>query len=201
MSLLPRRQREIAEFIKDHLGIHGVPPTFREIAAHFNLTISTIQESVAALEKKGIISRVPGQSRNLRLVDESGAMTRSIPILGAAAAGMPITAIENREGFLTVDASMIHGGQIFALRVKGDSMIEAGILDGDYAIIRLQQDVENGEIGLVIVDDEEATIKRIFKQSKKVELRSANNNYPPMSLDAKRVRIQAKVIGVFRIIN
>jgi len=201
MGLLPRRQREIAEYIREHLETHVVPPTFREIAAHFHLTISTVQESVAALEKKGIVRRIPGRSRNLRLVDDRGTSARSIPILGSTAAGMPITAMENQEGFITVDASLVHAGQVFALKVKGDSMVEAGILDGDLAIIRLQPNVENGEIALAITDDEDATIKRIYKHGRQIELRSENKNYQPLVFDAPRVRIQGKVIGIFRIFN
>ena len=201
MERLPKRQREIAEFIREHIEIHGVPPTYREIASYFRLTVSTVQESIGALERKGVVRRVPGRSRNLRLVDDGGTRTRSIPVLGATAAGMPITAVENNKGFIGVDASLIPGGQVFALKVKGDSMIEAGIYDGDFAFIRLQPQVESGEIALALIDDEETTLKRFFNQGMKVVLRSENQNYPPMEFDAGRVRIQGKLVGVFRTVD
>ena len=201
MAALPKRQREIVEFIRENMDTFGVPPTFREIAAHFRITVPTVQESIASLEGKGVIERIPRKSRNLRLSYYSGTSFRSIPILGTTAAGTPIAAIENPDGFLAVDASLIQGGQVFALKVKGDSMMEAGILDGDYAFVRVQPGVENGEIGLVLIDEGEATIKRIFKQGAKIELRSENKYYPPMLLDPQRVRIQGKIIGIFRVFN
>jgi repressor LexA len=198
MNLLPKRQSEIVKYIRDHLESAGVPPTFREIAGHFRLTISTVQESVAALEKKGILRRVPNRARNLRLVGQTGRSTRSVPIVGAAAAGRPITAIENRQGAIALDATLLPGGEVFALKVTGDSMIGAGILDGDYVFIRPQPTVETGEIALVIVDDEDATIKRVFPHGRQVELRPENQNLEPMVFPADRVHIQGKVIGVFR---
>jgi repressor LexA len=160
-----------------------------------------VQEIVAALEKKGLLRRLPGKSRNLRLAERLTANWRGIPIVGHVAAGSPITAIENHEGRLAVDASLARGEGVFALRVKGDSMIGAGILNGDYAIVRAQATVRNGEIGLVLVDDEEATIKRVFRRGAQVELRAENDAYPPLIVAAQRVRIQGKVIGIQRVID
>jgi repressor LexA len=198
MDTLPRRQHEIAEFIREHVESHGVPPTYREIADHFDLMISTVQESLAALERKGVVERIRGKSRGLRLAQSLGAVSRNIPVIGSATAGEPAQAIENREGFLAVDAALIRGDRVFALKVKGESMIEAGIMDGDYAILRQQETVENGEAALVLVDGENATIKHVFKRGRRIELRPANSAMEPKLIDAARVTVQGKVVGVFR---
>ncbi len=198
METLPRRQQEIAEFIREHVESHGVPPTYREIADHFDLMISTVQESLAALERKGVVKRTRGKSRGLRLAQSAGSISRNIPVMGSATAGEPAQAIENREGFLAVDATLIRGDRVFALKVKGESMIEAGILDGDYAILRQQETVENGEAALILVDGEDATIKHVFKRGRRIELRPANSAMETKLIDAARVTIQGKVVGVFR---
>jgi repressor LexA len=198
MDTLPRRQHEIAEFIREHIESHGVPPTYREVADHFDLMISTVQESLAALERKGVVERIRGKSRGLRLAPSMISASRNLPIMGLTTAGEPAEAIEMPEGYLSVDASLSRGEHVFALKVKGESMIEAGILDGDYAILRQQDDVENGEAALVLIDGEDATIKHVFKRGRRVELRPANSAMEPKFIDASRVRIQGKVVGVFR---
>jgi len=198
MVALPRRQREIVAFIRRYLEAEGTPPSFRDIAAHFKVKVATIQEQLAALEKKGVIQKPRGRSRGIRLVEKEGFSPRSIPILGWTTAGRPELAIENHEGHLAVDGAMLRGEAVFALKIRGQSMIEAGILDGDHAFVRVQPSVENGEIALVIVDGEEATIKAVFKRGNTVELRPANSQMEPLLLPAGRVRIQGKVIGIFR---
>lgn len=201
MESLPRRQQLILDFLREHQQRHGAPPTFREIAAHFGLTISTVQEAVAALERKGRLERTPGKARGLRLAEAAAFASRTIPILGLTTAGQPALAIEHIEGHLVVDAALFPETEVFALRVSGESMIDAGIRDGDYAIVRRQNEVASGEIALVLVDREDATIKKFYRHQSQVELRPANPEMPSLRLRADRVRIQGKVIGLYRRID
>ncbi|HPQ71151.1 MAG TPA: transcriptional repressor LexA [bacterium] len=198
METLPRKQRQILEFIRTHHEREGVPPTYREIALHFGVTISTIQEAIAALIHKGALERVPGKSRGLRVVEDVVHTPATVPIVGLTAAGPPALALEHIEGHLTIDGSLFPEPKLFALRVHGDSMIEDGIFHGDYAIIARRAQVETGEIALALIDDEETTIKRIYPRGDKVELRPANRDMAPMIYDARRVRIQGKVVGLCR---
>jgi len=201
MKTLPPRQKQIAEFIRTQTEKDGAPPTFREIAGHFGVTISTIQEAIAALESKGVVKRVPGKARGLRLVEPVQHKPRTVPVIGRTTAGQPALALEQIEGHLVVDGSLFPEAKMFALRVEGDSMIEAGIFDGDYAIVRRQSQVQNGEIALALVDKEEATIKRLYRRGKQVELRPANAAMTSLRYDARRVRVQGKVVGIYRKID
>lgn len=198
MSSLPKRQREIVEFIRSRVHEETAPPTLQEIGDHFGIGISTVQEHIAALEAKGIIEKTKSRSRGMRLADDEGITPRSVPILGWTTAGQPALALEQHEGHLTVDGSLVRGENVFALRVKGDSMIEAGIMDGDMVIIRQQEDVDNNEIALVLIENEEATIKRFIRKGRKVVLKPANQTMNPMEYDAAQVRIQGKIVASFR---
>ena len=198
MSILPKRQRQIVEFIRQRVQDQTMPPTLHEIGDHFGIGISTVHEHIAALQSKGIVERVKSRSRGIRLVEGEGIMPRSVPILGWTTAGEPAPALENHEGHLTVDGSRVRGENIFALKVKGDSMIEAGIMDGDMVIICQQETVDNGEIALVLIENEEATIKRFYQRGRKVELRPENHLMNPQHYHAEQVRIQGKVIASFR---
>jgi repressor LexA len=198
MNSLPRRQQLIFDYLREHQQRFGAPPTFREVAAHFGLTISTVQESVAALERKGFLARTPGKARGLHIAETLASASRTIPILGLTTAGQPALAIEHIEGHLVIDTSLFPETEVFALRVSGESMIDAGIHDGDFAIIRRQNEVAVGEIALVLVDREEATIKKVYRAKQQVELRPANPEMKSLFLQADRVRIQGKVIGIYR---
>ena len=201
MGDLTGRQREIVGFIRERIQERTAPPTLQEIADRFQIGITTAQDHIAALAAKGAIERTKGRARGIRLAEDEGFAPRSLPILGWTTAGQPALALEHHEGHLAVDGSLVRGQDVFALKVKGDSMIEAGILDGDYALIRVQPTVENGETALVLVNGEEATIKRFHQRGRRVELRPANGNMEPIRLDAGRVSIQGKVIGVFRVMS
>lgn len=198
MDSLPRRQQLIFDFLREHQQRFGAPPTFRETATHFGLTISTVQEAVAALERKGLLTRAPGKARGLRVAGALAGASRTIPILGLTTAGQPALALQHIEGHLVIDASLFPEAEVFALRVSGESMIDAGIHHGDYAIIRRQNEVAGGEIALVLVDRDEATIKKFYRAKQQVELRPANPAMESLFLPAERVRIQGKVIGIYR---
>ncbi|RLI01136.1 repressor LexA, partial [Candidatus Bathyarchaeota archaeon] len=183
MEELTRKQKEILEFIKKTMFKKGVSPTFREIMQFFGFkSIKTVQDHLKALEKKGYIKKDPNKSRSIVLDDFSKALkdTIRVPILGQISAGKPILAEENIEGYINLDKFLIkHAKDIFALKVKGDSMTGAGILDGDYVIVKKQPTVENGSIACILIDNE-ATVKRFYKKENYIELKPENPDYKPI---------------------
>jgi len=206
MENLTKRQKEILEFIKKTTFKKGVSPTFREIMQFFGFkSIKTVQDHLKALEKKGYIKKDPNKSRSIVLDDFSKALkdTIRVPILGQISAGKPILAEENIEGYINLDKFLIkHSKDIFALKVKGDSMTGAGILDGDYVIVKKQPTVENGSIACILIDNE-ATVKRFYKKENYIELKPENPDYKPIikTRDTTTdILILGKVVGVFRTI-
>src|SRR4030042_1703071 len=206
---LTSKQKAVFDFLKKNLREKGFPPTLREIASHFGLRgPKAPQKTLQILEKKGYIRRVPGGSRAieiLRYVDKDGRhrglpyATLSIPIIGRVRAGEPILAVENIEGYINLDRSLVSTDDVFLLRVQGDSMIDAHIQDGDFALVKPQPNAENGEIVVALIDDE-ATIKRIFQKSDLIRLEPANPKMEPMIVkkDEKKITIVGKVVGIFR---
>lgn len=200
---LTTKQKKVLDFLIHYLREKGFPPTLREIASHFGLRgPKAPQKTLQILEKKGYIRRVPGGSRAIEmlippLVTKSQIL--SLPIVGRVRAGEPILAIENIEGYITLDRSLVSSEDIFLLRVQGDSMIEAHIKDGDFALVKPQPNAENGEIVVALVDDE-ATIKRIFKKRNLIRLEPANPTMEPIVVrkEEKRITIVGKVVGIFR---
>jgi len=206
MENLTKRQKEILEFIKKTTFKKGVSPTFREIMQFFGFkSIKTVQDHLKALEKKGYIKKDPNKSRSIVLDDFSKALkdTIRVPILGQISAGKPILAEENIEGYINLDKFLIkHSKDIFALKVKGDSMTGAGILDGDYVIVKKQPTVENGSIACILIDNE-ATVKRFYKKENYIELKPENPDYKPIIKirdTTTDILILGKVVGVFRTI-
>jgi repressor LexA len=200
---LTTNQKKVLHFLKSYLQVKGFPPTLREIASHFGLRGPRApQKTLQILEKKGYIRRVPGGSRAIEmlippLVHKSQIL--SLPIVGRVRAGEPILAIENIEGYINLDQSLISSDDVFLLRVQGDSMIDAHIQDGDFALIKPQPNAENGEIVVALVDDE-ATIKRIFKKRDLIRLEPANPHMEPIVVrkGERRVTLVGKVVGIFR---
>jgi len=206
MENLTKRQKEILEFIKKTTFKKGVSPTFREIMQFFGFkSIKTVQDHIKALKRKGYIKKDPNKSRSIVLDDFSKALkdTIRVPILGQISAGKPILAEENIEGYINLDKFLIkHSKDIFALKVKGDSMTGAGILDGDYVIVKKQPTVENGSIACILIDNE-ATVKRFYKKENYIELKPENPDYKPIikTRDTTTdILILGKVVGVFRTI-
>jgi len=200
---LTTKQKKVLHFLKSYLQVKGFPPTLREIASHFGLRgPKAPQKTLQILEKKGYIRRVPGGSRAIEmlippLVHKSQIL--SLPIVGRVRAGEPILAIENIEGYINLDQSLISSDDVFLLRVQGDSMIDAHIQDGDFALVKPQPNAENGEIVVALVDDE-ATIKRIFKKRDLIRLEPANPHMEPIVVrkGERRVTLVGKVVGIFR---
>jgi repressor LexA len=197
------KQKKVLHFLKSCLQVKGFPPTLREIASHFGLRgPKAPQKTLQILEKKGYIRRVPGGSRAIEmllppLVHKSQIL--SLPIVGRVRAGEPILAIENIEGYINLDPSLISSDDVFLLRVQGDSMVDAHIQNGDFALVKPQPNAENGEIVVALVDDE-ATIKRIFKKRDLIRLEPANPHMEPIVVrkGERRVTIVGKVVGIFR---
>lgn len=200
---LTERQKEVFEFLKDFLRERGFPPTLREIASHFGLRgPKAPQKTLNILERKGYIRKVPGGSRAIEILSyPQFSLTHilSVPIVGRVQAGEPLLAIENIEGYINLDRSLVSSGDVFLLRVQGDSMIEAHIQDGDFALVKPQPNAENGEIVVALIEDE-ATIKRIFKRRDLIRLEPANPKMEPIVVKKgeKKVTIVGKVVGIFR---
>lgn len=197
------RQKKVLNFLKHYLREKGYPPTLREIASHFGLKGPRgPQKTLAILERKGYIRRVPGASRSIEILNlppfESNKVI-SIPMVGNVRAGEPILAVENIEGYINLDRSLVSSENVFLLRVEGDSMIDAHIQDGDFALVKPQPNAENGEIVVALIDDE-ATIKKIFKKRDFIRLEPAHPNMAPIVVKKgeKRVTLVGKVVGIFR---
>lgn len=201
---LTARQREIYEFIRDEILRRGCPPTYREIGEHFGIrSTNGVKRSIDALYKKGYLERRPMLSRGLELREklplEKTKALKEIPIVGRVAAGEPIVAEQNLEGVIHVDAALFRGEGHFALRVRGDSMKNAGIYDGDIVIARQQSTAQKGEIVVAILG-EEATVKRYVPQNGEIFLLPENEAYEPIvvSRDDPHFRIAGKVTGLVR---
>lgn len=199
---LTTRQKKVLNFLKDYIRKQGFPPTLREIASHFGLKgPKAPQKTLSILERKGYIRKVPGGSRAIEVLGSLQALSQtiSLPMVGRVKAGEPILALENIEGYINFDRSLVSSEDVFLLRIQGESMIEAHIQDGDFALVKPQKDAENGEIVVVLIEDE-ATIKRIFKKRDLLRLEPANPKMEPIVVrkGEKKVAIVGKVIGIFR---
>jgi len=200
---LTLRQEEVLEFLKDFVLERGFPPTLREIASHLGIKGPRgPQKALRILERKGYLRRVSGGSRALEIVGVSPGQAGNVlpvPIVGRVRAGEPILAVENVEGYIHLDRSLLSSENVFLLRVQGDSMVEAHIQDGDFALVKPQSNAENGEIVVALIEDE-ATIKRIFMKRDLIRLEPANPSMEPMVVrkGEKKVKIVGKVVGIFR---
>ena len=201
MQPLTEKQSTVLAFICEAIAEEGRPPTVREIARRFRFaSTNAVRRHLGALERKGHIERSPFKSRGIVLAPEFRE-TRGIPIVGRVAAGTPITAIENLEGYLSVETLFPYSDELFCLRIRGDSMVDAGIWDGDYVIVRQKSSFENGEIGVAVVDGE-ATVKKLRRNGRFVELVPANQEYETARIDLteSEFRYAGEVIGIHRVL-
>ncbi|GGH98945.1 MULTISPECIES: transcriptional repressor LexA [Mammaliicoccus] len=204
MKELTKRQSEIYQFIKHIVHTKGYPPSVREIGLAVGLaSSSTVHGHLSRLEEKGYIKRDPTKPRAIEIIETTGENinqenTIHVPVIGKVTAGIPITAVENVEEYFPLPAhfTSTHNSNIFILDVIGDSMIEAGILDGDKVIVRSQSIAENGDIIVAMTDDDEATVKRFYKEETRYRLQPENNTMEPIYLD--NVTVLGKVVGLFR---
>ena len=197
------KQKEILEYIKEMILKKGYPPALREIceAVHLKST-SSVHSHLESLEKNGYIRRDPTKPRTIEILDDDFALTRrevvNVPVIGTVAAGTPILAEQNIEDYLPIPAEMLPNKEVFMLKVKGNSMIEAGIYSGDKVIVAKQPDAENGDKVVALVDDS-ATVKTFYKENGHFRLQPENSTMDPIILD--HVEILGKVIGLFRMMS
>ena len=211
--MLTQRQQEIWDFLVDYVDGHGYPPTVREIGERVGLASpSTVHAHLANLERAGLLRRDPTKPRALELLGRRVAAPppppvlaqepRKLPLVGRIAAGGPLLAEEVVEDYIGVPEPLSKGGEEFLLRVTGDSMVNAGILDGDFVVVERRQDARNGDIVVALAGDDEsadeATVKRFFREDGGVRLQPENDALAPIY--ARHVQILGKVVGVFRML-
>jgi repressor LexA len=197
---ITERQQEIYEFLRAVIASRGIPPTMREIGEKFGIrSTNGVEGHLAALERNGLIARERGKSRAISLPSGRKPVV-SVPLLGRVAAGQPVLSPENREGDLAVDLSLFAlrtAQNLFALKVRGESMVDAHILDGDTVLVRQQTTARNGDIVVAQVEGE-TTVKRFFAEENRVRLQPENRAMKPLTLERGDFRILGKVVGVLR---
>ena len=201
---MPRRpngdtQQRILEYIEKYIDENGYPPSVREIGQAVDLkSTSTVHGHLSRLEKKGLLHREAMKPRTIDVVREDKPQMLKVPMLGRVAAGVPILAEENAEGYMQLPDAMLGQGDHFILEIRGDSMINAGIMNGDFVVVKRQPTAMNGEIVIAMIDDE-ATCKRYFKEPDRIRLQPENPRMRPFY--ARSVTILGKVVAVYRIYN
>lgn len=197
------KQREILEYIKDTILSKGYPPAVREIceAVHLKST-SSVHSHLETLEKNGYIRRDPTKPRTIEILDDEFALSRrefvNVPVIGTVAAGTPILAEENIEDYMPIPVEILPNKEVFMLKVKGESMIEAGIFNNDKVIVAKQEDAENGDKVVALLEDS-ATVKTFYRENGHIRLQPENHTMDPII--ANDVQILGKVIGLFRMMN
>jgi len=199
-ATLTNSQSKVLAFVEHASAQDGRPPTMKEVARHFGWSsTSTAQQHLAALQKKGRLVRIPKSPRSLRVTKPLRMATAdqivAVPLVGRIAAGSPIFALEEAEAILPLPRALFHGSGLFALRVKGDSMIDAGIFNGDIAVLRSGPDFSDGDIAAVVVE-EEATLKRVFKTKNGLRLHAENPAYPDRLVDSEQIKQSFRLAGV-----
>ncbi|HNU76137.1 MAG TPA: transcriptional repressor LexA [bacterium] len=199
-----KKQKQILDFISQYIQVNGYSPTLQEIADAMGLSsLATVHEHLQALEKKNIIKRYDGAVRGIEVVDNSVNASLSaieLPLIGYIAAGEPIEAIENEITTVMVSPDMVSKSKrCFVLQVKGSSMIDEGIMDGDYVVLKQQETAENGQIVVALIDEGFATLKKFYKEKDdKIRLQPANDEMEPIIVEANQVKIQGVVTGIVR---
>lgn len=202
MKQITDRQQEVLSFISNFTKDNLFPPTVREISEHFNISIRAVQDHIAALQKKGFITIKPKSSRSIRVMQnedvESGAFIRRVPVLGTVAAGKPLLSEENLDGFVNLTEPFVRPGKsYFALRVRGTSMINAGILEGDLAIVEQQETAVNGQIVVAVINDA-ITLKRYFREDGRVKLQPENPEFQPIyCTDLRIVGVLSNIVRTY----
>lgn len=201
--ILPKTKQKVLQYLKDYIAKHGYAPTLTEIAKFLGVSaLSTVHEHLQFLEERGFIERVEGEERGLTLKDTvrtfGATLARSmeLPVVGMIAAGSPIEALESRDQTLAVPEEIVRGKNAYVLKVKGDSMIESFIADGDYVVCEKTEYAKDGDTVVALLEDGVATLKKFFRKKHFVRLQPANAKYAP--IDVKSVVIQGRVLGVIR---
>jgi repressor LexA len=200
---LTSKQQQLLDYLRQIIDRKGQAPSLRHAAADLGVSHAAVAQGLKVLESKGYIKREGRYSRTLYLLNRTrqAAAThrwREVPIIGQITAGLPMYAQQAWDGTVVIDGAVFTGDNLFVLQVRGDSMREAGILDGDLAICQPRQYADNGEIVVALVHNEEATVKRFFLRPKHIELRPENPDYPVMRYGFDEVLVQGKVVGIQR---
>jgi repressor LexA len=199
--MLTERQQDILNFIDEYVDSNGFPPSIREIAGHFGVYPATVQDHISALERKGYLQKKRFQSRTLS-VSPSSRRRSGIPVVGTVAAGVPLLAQENIEDMIHLPKEWAPAGA-FLLKVQGNSMEGAHILNGDYVLVHPQQTAVNGEIVVALIEDE-ATVKRFYRNEKGIVLKAENPKFSPIEIskrEAAAFRLVGRVVGVLRVMK
>lgn len=205
---LSERQQQVLDYIRGTVAERGYPPSVREIGEALGLSSpSTVHSHISSLVKAGALRRDPSKPRAIEVLDRQSATPppatvrpddiREVPLVGRIAAGSPVLATEDVEDVLPLPEALVGSGPVFMLRVKGDSMIDAGILDGDLVVVRRQPDANDGDLVAAMVDGEEATVKRLFRRDGRVVLQAENPAYSDMVFDGG-VEVLGRVVSVLR---
>lgn len=201
--ILPKTKQKVLQYLKDYIGKHGYAPTLSEIAKFLDVSaLSTVHEHLQFLEERGFIERGDGEERGITVISTIQRVTQaiaksiSLPVSGVIAAGSPIEAIERNDQQLAVPEELVRGKNAYVLKVRGDSMIESFIADGDYVVVEKTDYAKDGDTVVALLDDGTATLKKMFKKRNFIRLQPANKTYSP--IDVKSVVIQGKVLGVIR---
>lgn len=195
---LTKRQKEIHDFLKEHILTKGYAPSIMEICGQFKLSSpATVHKHLIHLEAKGLIRREHNYSRSIELVEaQEKSRSADYPLLGSIAAGKPIEAVENREMISILPD--VEGKDVFVLKVNGDSMIDDHIRDGDFVIVEKREQAENGETVVALLENENATLKRFYRENDHIRLQPANPEMEPIIIEGRDLKIQGVVIGVLR---
>jgi len=200
---LTDRQQELFEYLSQAIDKQGRAPSLRQAATDLGISHAAVAQGIRTLEEKGYVKRDGHYSRTIHLLNRTGRPAgphrwREVPIIGRVTAGLPMYAQQEWDGTLVLDAALFKAQNLFALRIKGDSMRDAAILDGDLAICAPRQFARNGEIVVALVHNEEATVKRFFLHRDRIELRPENPDFSPMFYGFDEVLVQGKVVGIQR---
>jgi repressor LexA len=195
---LTRRQLEILNYVREFLDERGYSPTLEEIGLHFRMaSLNAVYKHLKALEERGFIRRLPGQARSIQVVEQREALSPSLPLLGYVAAGRPIEAVSNVEEVSVPESFISHRGG-FVLRVRGDSMIDEHIQDGDLVVVQPGQSANSGDMVIALVDGENTTLKKYYREGGMIRLQPANPTVEPILVAEGRLTIQGRVVGVIR---
>jgi repressor LexA len=198
---LTRRQKEILDYLQSYIRDHGFAPSFEEIAEHFAFaSLATVHEHLTNLQRKGYIRRGYNESRSIELVPPPGqAGATELPLLGTVAAGEPIEAVTASEAIAVPNDLLPRRGSAYVLRVRGDSMIDEHIQDGDYVVVQSRDSADDGEMVIALVDGSSATVKRLYREPGGwIRLQPANERMPPFRIHEDNILIQGVVVGVIR---
>jgi repressor LexA len=197
---LTKRQREILDYLNEFIQQHGYAPSLEEIGKRFTLSsLATVHKHLTNLQEKGFIRRAWNRSRSVELLpSRGGGRAIEVPLLGYVAAGMPIEAIAGNETIAIPESLMSGKRDTYVLRVRGDSMIDEQIRDGDWVVVEDRKSADNGEMVIALVGGQDATLKKFYKEDGRIRLQPANPTMQPIFVDADNVQIQGVVVGVMR---